>query len=391
MEEKEIILIIEINYNNTVKEIRSNEIITYEELKQKSIELFNITEDKKNNIEFTYIDEDGDFNILGNKNEEIINAAKELDGNYILNLNLSIIDLIKVNDDFAIIDEKEKNEIIMKEKEDENDDKKDEILKREDIEKIQNNFKNELRIYYKCKIEEMKKRINDLINEMHNLIEKKIDCFILNSNNNDFIINNIYDMDENTKLTKMEIGGSMFTLLDKNDYYIIYKDKEKKINTPKINKKKVNNQINDTLLKIKEKIKKLLIEKKQTNSIIMKYGEEIYNKMNNEKVRLDINDINEYFKTYLQPKEKENDRYKFIEILDKIYKYIEIKNINQMNLEFFEKEKFDEKITEKIDESDEDLVIVNFEDKKDYISSLDSIADTTKYKLKILENLYKRI
>ena len=391
MEEKEIIVIIEINYNNTVKEIRSNEIITYEELKQKSIELFNITEDKKNNIEFTYIDEDGDFNILGNKNEEIINAAKELDGNYILNLNLSIIDLKKDNDDFAIIDEKEKNEIIMKEKEDENDDKKDEILKREDIEKIQDNFKNELRIYYKCKIEEMKKRINDLINEMHNLIEKKIDCFILNSNNNDFIINNIYDMDENTKLTKMEIGGSMFTLLDKNDYYIIYKDKEKKINTPKINKKKVNNQINDTLLKIKEKIKKLLIEKKQTNSLIMKYGEEIYNKMNNEKVRLDINDINEYFKTYLQPKEKENDRYKFIEILDKIYKYIEIKNINQMNLEFFEKEKFDEKITEKIDESDEDLVIVNFEDKKDYISSLDSIADTTKYKLKILENLYKRI
>ena len=189
MEEKELILIIEINYNNTVKEIRSNEIITYEELKQKSIELFNITEDKKNNIEVTYIDEDGDFNILGNKNEEIINAAKELDGNYILNLNLSIIDLKKDNDDFAIIDEKEKNEIIMKEKEDENDDKKDEILKREDIEKIQDNFKNELRIYYKCKIEEMKKRINDLINEMHNLIEKKIDCFILNSNNNDFIIN----------------------------------------------------------------------------------------------------------------------------------------------------------------------------------------------------------
>ena len=390
MEEKEIILIIEINYNNTVKEIRSNEIITYEELKQKSIELFNITEDKKNNIEFTYIDEDGDFNILGNKNEEIINAAKELDGNYILNLNLSIIDLKKDNNDFAIIDEKEKNEIIMKEKEDENDDKKDEILKREDIEKIQNNFKNELCIYYKCKIEEMKKRINDLINEMHNLIEKKIDCFILNSNNKDFIINNIYDIDDNTKLTKMEIDGSMFTLLDKNDYYIIYKNKEKKINTPKNNKKKVN-QINDTLLKIKEKIKKLLIEKKQTNSIIMKYGEEIYNKMNNEKVRLDINDINEYFKIYLQPKEKENNRYKFIEILDKIYKYIEIKNINQMNLEFFEKEKFDEKITEKIDESDEDLVIVNFEDKKDYISSLDSIADTTKYKLKILENLYKRI
>jgi hypothetical protein len=388
MEEKELILIIEINYNNTVKEIRSNEIITYEELKQKSIELFNITEDKKNNIEFTYIDEDGDFNILGNKNEEIINAAKELDGNYILNLNLSIIDLKKDNDDFAIIDEKEKNEIIMKEKEDENDDKKDEILKREDIEKIQNNFKNELRIYYKCKIEEMKKRINDLINEMYNLIEKKIDCFILNSNNKDFIINNIYDIDDNTKLTKMEIDGSMFTLLDKNDYYIIYKNKEKKINTPKNNKKKVNN---DTLVKIKEKIKKLLLEKNQTNSVIMKYGEDIYNKMNNDKVRLDINDINEYFKIYLQPKEKENDRYKFIEILDKIYKYIEIKNINQMNLEFFEKEKFDEKITEKIDESDEDLVIVNFEDKKDYISSLDSIADTTKYKLKILENLYKRI
>ena len=388
MEEKEIILIIEINYNNTVKEIRSNDIITYEELKQKSIELFNITEDKKNNIEFTYIDEDGDFNILGNKNEEIINAAKELDGNYILNLNLSIIYLKKDNDDFAIIDEKEKNEIIMKEKEDENDDKKDEILKREDIEKIQDNFKNELRIYYKCKIEEMKKRINDLINEMHNLIEKKIDCFILNSNNKGFIINNIYDIDDNTKLTKMEIDGSMFTLLDKNDYYIIYKNKEKKINTPKNNKKKVNN---DTLVKIKEKIKKLLLEKNQTNSVIMKYGEDIYNKMNNEKVRLDINDINEYFKTYLQPKEKENDRYKFIEILDKIYKYIEIKNINQMNLEFFEKEKFDEKITEKIDESDEDLVIVNFEDKKDYISSLDSIADTTKYKLKILENLYKRI
>ena len=164
MEEKEIILIIEINYNNTVKEIRSNEIITYEELKQKSIELFNITEDKKNNIEFTYIDEDGDFNILGNKNEEIINAAKELDGNYILNLNLSIIDLKKDNGDFAIIDEKEKNEPT-KNKKDFTQTKQYVKLKQEDIRNEDISQKVSTVLDKGISKEEMKKNVQNLIND----------------------------------------------------------------------------------------------------------------------------------------------------------------------------------------------------------------------------------
>jgi hypothetical protein len=104
----------------------------------------------------------------------------------------------------------------------------------------------------------------------------------------------------------------------------------------------------------------------------MKYGEKIYEIMN--KGYFDINDINEYFKEYLDQKDKEDEREEFINLLDKIYKYIEIRKINEINLEFFKREMIKESM-------------INITKNNDFKSQLDSLINTTKFKEETLKNL----
>ena len=193
MDKNNISLIIEINFENNSKKRDFNELITYEELKKLSIELFNIDEKEKENFEYTYIDEDGDLNILGFEDNDIINASKELmDGNYLLQLNLSIIELKTVNIDF---NKKEKiTEVKIEDKNVENEIK----IKKEDIEKVKKDLKNKLGKLYKNKIEEIQNKINEIINEKNSFIENEVEKFYYDDKIKDSIKININDIDDNT-------------------------------------------------------------------------------------------------------------------------------------------------------------------------------------------------
>ena len=360
MDKNGVSLIIEINYENNSKKREFNELITYEELKKLSIELFNLDEKKKDYFEFTYLDEDGDLNILGFEDNDIINSAKELmDGNYLLQLNLSIIELKTDNIDFF---QKDKKDEIIDLKTGDKNIENEIVIFEEDIEIFKKDLKNKMSKLYKNKIEEIKNKINEIINEKNIFIEKDVDTFLYNDIIKDSINVNINDIDENTNITKFQTDNGTFTILENEDTSIIYKT----INSG--NRKLIEKSLNE----IKEKIKSLKKIKNKTTSDYLKYGEKIYDIMT--KGHFDIKDINEYFKEYLEQKNKEDEREEFINILDKIYKYIEIRRINETNIDFFKKE-----ITKES--------MINNKENNDFKSQLDSAFNTTKFKEDVLKNL----
>lgn len=369
MEQNKVTLYIKIKYGDLSKNIQTDELISYDELKDKIIELFSLDEKIKDNIELTYLDEDGDINILGQEKDELIFASKEImDGIFSINLNLYIIKTEKENN--IIVEENNQNNLIINEQDNKNEKNKEINLIMDDNELLKKKLKNDLNLIYKNKLEDLKDKINDLFNEKYNLIQKEIIQLSSDINKKDYIKINTNDIDDNTKISKMNIENEDFVLIDNFDKTIIYKCKEIK------NTKEFNKNLNT----IKEKIKSLINEKKKTNSInsaIMKYGDEIYDIMNNKgEDKIEIIDLNNYLKTYLSKKEKENLRADFINIISKIYKYIEIKNINKINLDFFEKGKYIEK---------ENNLLIN-EENIDYKSQLDNMADTKKYKEEVIQN-----
>ena len=369
MEQNKVTLYIKIKYGDLSKNIQTDELISYDELKDKIIELFSLDEKIKDNIELTYLDEDGDINILGQEKDELIFASKEImDGIFSINLNLYIIKTEKENN--IIVEENNQNNLIINEQDNKNEKNKEINLIMDDNELLKKKLKNDLNLIYKNKLEDLKDKINDLFNEKYNLIQKEIIQLSSDINKNDYIKINTNAIDDNTKISKMNIENEDFVLIDNFDKTIIYKCKEIK------NTKEFNKNLNT----IKEKIKSLINEKKKTNSInsaIMKYGDEIYDIMNNKgEDKIEIIDLNNYLKTYLSKKEKENLRADFINIISKIYKYIEIKNINKINLDFFEKGKSIEK---------ENNLLIN-EENIDYKSQLDNMADTKKYREEVIQN-----
>ena len=369
MEQNKVTLFIKIKYGDLSKNIQTDELISYDELKDKIIELFSLDEKIKDNIELTYLDEDGDINILGQEKDELIFASKEImDGIFSINLNLYIIKTEKENN--IIVEEKNQNNLIINEQDNKNEKNKEINLIMDDNELLKKKLKNDLNLIYKNKLEDLKDKINDLFNEKYNLIQKEIIHLSSDINKKDYIKINTNAIDDNTKISKMNIENEDFVLIDNFDKTIIYKCKEIK------NTKEFNKNLNT----IKEKIKSLINEKKKTNSInsaIMKYGDEIYDIMNNKgEDKIEIIDLNNYLKSYLSQKGKENLRADFINIISKIYKYIEIKNINKINLDFFEKGKSIEK---------ENNLLIN-EENIDYKSQLDNMADTKKYKEEVIQN-----
>ena len=366
MEQNKVTLIITLNYENISKKIETDEIISYDELKNKIIELFNLENIKKDNIELTYLDEDDDLNVLGQEKDELIFAAKEImDGKFSINLNVSIIKIEKNNN---IIDEENiGNNLIINEQ-----DKKDEKNKEKNL-IVDNNvlfkkkLKNDLNLIYKSKLEDLKDKINDLVNEKYNSIQKEIIQLSSEINKNDYLKINKNAINDNTKISKIDIEGEGFVILDNIDKSIVFKEKEIK------NK----NEYNKNLETIKDKIKLLINEKKKTNSVYMKYGDEIYDIMKNKGAdKIEIIDLNNFLKNYLSKKGKENLRTDFINTMSKIYKYIEIKRINQINLDFFEKRKTIEK---------ENNLLID-EENIDFKTQLDNLADTNKYKEEIIQN-----
>ena len=367
MEQNKVTLIITLNYENISKKIETDEIISYDELKNKIIELFNLENIKKDNIELTYLDEDDDLNVLGQEKDELIFAAKEImDGKFSINLNVSIIKIEKNNN---IIDEENIiNNLIINEQDKKDDKNKEKNLIVDNNVLFKKKLKNDLNLIYKSKLEDLKDKINDLVNEKYNSIQKEIIQLSSEINKNDYLKINKNAINDNTKISKIDIEGEGFVIFDNIDKSIVFKEKEIK------NK----NEYNKNLETIKDKIKLLINEKKKTNSVYMKYGDEIYDIMKNKGAdKIEIIDLNNFLKNYLSKKGKENLRTDFINTMSKIYKYIEIKKINQINLDFFEKGKTIEK---------ENNLLID-EENIDFKTQLDTFADTNKYKEEIIQNL----
>lgn len=388
MDANEIILIIEIKYENDLKKIETDEILSYDELKSKAFKLFNIDKNTQKNFEFTFIDSDGEKKILGYENKDIIKAAKELsDGNFFIQLNLSTTDIDNNNiENIDNINENKKIDLDLKEndvrynkeniKEEDEDD--EEVLKLKDLKKIKNLFKNELDEFYK-KIEENSKNNNiKIINELNNSMMNKIEQLSsINDKNKDIKINLNEAMNENEitskctkivdyfldnqKLTSLEPSYSDFTIIYKNEDDIENKRKHK-------NKNKVLDEIKDLVNIIYEKENKFIEISQKIYKKIMDYN-------------IDIKDLNNYFKEYLSNINNINIKQKkFVEILGKIYKYIEICKINQINLNFLEKYKNEE--------IEEDII---FDEEVENINKLDKLVNTSKFKEELLNNLITKL
>ena len=388
MDANEIILIIEIKYENDLKKIETDEILSYDELKSKAFKLFNIDKNTQKNFEFTFIDSDGEKKILGYENKDIIKAAKELsDGNFFIQLNLSTTDIDNNNiENIDNINKNKKIDLDLKEndardnkeniKEEDEDD--EEILKLKDLKKIKNLFKNELDEFYK-KIEENSKNNNiKIINELNNSMMNKIEQLSsINDKNKDIKINLNEAMNENEitskctkivdyfldnqKLTSLEPSYSDFTIIYKNEDDIENKRKHK-------NKNKVLDEIKDLVNIIYEKENKFIEISQKIYKKIMDYN-------------IDIKDLNNYFKEYLSNINNINIKQKkFVEILGKIYKYIEICKINQINLNFLEKYKNEE--------IEEDII---FDEEVENINKLDKLVNTSKFKEELLNNLITKL
>ena len=389
MDANEIILIIEIKYENDLKKIETDEILSYDELKSKAFKLFNIDKNTQKNFEFTFIDSDGEKKILGYENKDIIKAAKELsDGNFFIQLNLSTTDINNNNniENIDNINENKKIDLDLKEndvrdikeniKEEDEDD--EEVLKLKDLKKIKNLFKNELDEFYK-KIEENSKNNNiKIINELNNSMMNKIEQLSsINDKNKDIKINLNEAMNENEitskctkivdyfldnqKLTSLEPSYSDFTIIYKNEDDIENKRKHK-------NKNKVLDEIKELVNIIYEKENKFIEISQKIYKKIMDYN-------------IDIKDLNNYFKEYLSNINNINIKQKkFVEILGKIYKYIEICKINQINLNFLEKYKNEE--------IEEDII---FDEEVENINKLDKLVNTSKFKEELLNNLITKL
>ena len=388
MDANEIILIIEIKYENDLKKIETDEILSYDELKSKAFELFNIDKNTQKNFEFTFIDSDGEKKILGYENKDIIKAAKELsDGNFFIQLNLSTTDIDNNNiENIDNINANKKIDLDLKEndvrdnkeniKEEDEDD--EEVLKLKDLKKIKNLFKNELDEFYK-KIEENSKNNNiKIINELNNSMMNKIEQLSsINDKNKDIKINLNEAMNENeitskcTKIVDYFLDNQKLTSLEPSysDFIIIYKNEDDIENKRKHkNKNKVLDEIKDLVNIIYEKENKFIEISQKIYKKIMDYN-------------IDIKDLNNYFKEYLSNINNINIKQKkFVEILGKIYKYIEICKINQINLNFLEKYKNEE--------IEEDII---FDEEVENINKLDKLVNTSKFKEELLNNLITKL
>ena len=216
MKDNNIFFIIKIDYLKDTFEIKKEDRISYEELKQKSIKYFKIDKIEEKYLEFTYIDDDGDTNILSSKNYEIFEAAKEKeDGHFFLKLNLhikkyNILDkLNEVKDEIYNNINNDVNEFI----EDNNNKNKE-----KEIEKVKKDFNNKISLinnFYKKQIKNIHNEVTKIINNKYKIIEEQIyklgldiDCNInslFKGDNNSLILNNQKEQNISLILNKENI------------------------------------------------------------------------------------------------------------------------------------------------------------------------------------------
>ena len=132
MNDKDIELIIEISYNGKKFSIEDINQIELNELIKQSVNNFNIGSKIQKRIAFTYKDEDGDINIISNKDDIIKSSKKIGSSKYLSKLELNIVSEDKKNKNEEEIQETKISE------------EKEEIKKLEEINSIKDSKINEL-------------------------------------------------------------------------------------------------------------------------------------------------------------------------------------------------------------------------------------------------------
>ena len=114
MNEKNVELFIDIYYEGRKSTVKMKDIISFENLIEKCMKNFKIKNEKKENIIFTFKDEQEDIIILKDE-EDIINYSKEINSEGLsIELNLEIYQYNKKNKNNIINEEKNKEIKIFK-------------------------------------------------------------------------------------------------------------------------------------------------------------------------------------------------------------------------------------------------------------------------------------
>ena len=276
MENNNNFLIIKINFEGDVYEIKTENLIEYDTLFDTVIKHFNINENNRKYLEFKYLDEDRDINIL-QKDTDIFSISQEDEnGNYFLKLDLNINKYSNIENNIinnSLIEEKEeKNNIINKIIENDEININNKNIKNENIEDLKKEYKKKIKIIneiYENQIEKLKNDFNNIINERYKIIKQEILNLenkniknIINENNKINIINNNNQIFNNKIIRKNKKLSSDKYLINKNKQYkIIENDNDSDSDSnnssneisinPKIKDKKMNN------------IKKTLIEEEE--------------------------------------------------------------------------------------------------------------------------------
>jgi len=382
MDERDVFLKIEINYEKDFCEFETEVEIKYDDLVKKVIEKFDINEDKKYYLEFKYLDEDKDINILRKEKDDIFNAAiEDEDGNYSLKLNLNISEYKNSeykNTNNNLNEKKSNNKINNKE-----------II---EIENKEENYKKKIKIIdeiYRKQILNMKKVFNNIIEEKIKNIEQDILQYgididrkkytnLINNNkqkhnkNNIKIINkNFFDdnddqdsssnssndnliitshKNKNNKLKKKEINiieedNNNYENIDfgeikeniqesNNNNNIIFSKNYFSFGNANMTYDKDFNKDEKKYKKIRNALYSLYKKTKEYEQEIIKNGNTIKDSL--DKKKISIKNMNSFYIQYIYQKEKDDK----IDFKDSILYFISLKRINL----YLEKCRFEKKL-----------------------------------------------
>ena len=322
MNEKKVELFIDINYKNKRATVQMEDIFSFEKLLEESMKKFQIKNEEKGKIIFTFKDEQEDIIILKDE-EDFINNSKEINSEKLsIEINLELYQKNKESKNNITNEEKnnkiknfknynlEEIEKLLKKLEEKDNEIKDLkntnfIIKNEYTKKInkvnllmQNQFKDIIHNYINNESMNMKKNTDIYKNNINNennekdILEKKI-CIIENQLQN--ILSQIKEID--TKISKLNEDE---VILNKKD------DAKKTI----LHKERKNSEIEN----------KIKFEKTQNNKKIQKDDNE---KANNKKTQ------KEKQENRVMGKLKKNEVIKKNEINDKVINNNENEEIEQ--------------------------------------------------------------
>ena len=377
MDEKSINLIIEINYENAKFKIEREEEISYNELKEESIKFFNIELKNGDNIEFIYTDEDNEKNILEHNNEDIFSSANYIDDNYRLNLDIIIVSNQKSNVENKIYENKKELSIINIYNESKNINQ----VKREENKEIERSNKEidnkliHLGLLLKKQFNTIKKDISEMINLKYKEIENELTKLNIQ-------VNNINNTNNNINIPR-SVNKSKRNGRQANNFQIFSEKKKIKENNDEINfercstfshfKKDIsgfemihnnNNDINNIsdhsdeddeednnidngnhgnkitnkdkkrekiIDKIRKNINRLYKSKNYTYNDIATKGNNIFGIMNGKGIIIEVNEINNNIKNYLDKGHKQNlslkEKINYFNLLKYLNHFLEIKKV----------------------------------------------------------------